>query len=112
MINTAYSILANLTPDALDILRPVACSGQELTLDERGLFATACVKQLRYSCKIISLAECHPRLLGNKALTTTAFRRRVQAELFAKCTAIIQILNEHLIRSTQSHESLVFFRKM
>ncbi|KAJ7913065.1 14-3-3 domain-containing protein [Mycena leptocephala] len=99
----------------LEILRPVACSDQELTLDERTLFASACgnlVKRLRYSCKATSLVESHPGLPGDRTVITTAYRQRVQGELFANCTDVIQILQDHLMKSTQSRESLVFFRKM
>ncbi|KAJ7714707.1 14-3-3 domain-containing protein [Mycena olivaceomarginata] len=99
----------------LEILRPVACSDQELTLDERTLFASACgnlVKRLRYSCKATPLVESHQELPGDRTLITTAYRQRVQGELLANCTDVIQILQDHLMKSTQSGESLVFFRKM
>ncbi|KAJ7919983.1 14-3-3 domain-containing protein [Mycena leptocephala] len=104
-----------LYQDTLEILRPVAYSGQELTLDERRLFATACgimVKRLRHSCKIISLIESHKDVRGRKAGMTTEYRQHVEAELFAKCKDILQILEDHLIPSAQSNESLVFYRKM
>ncbi|KAJ7851930.1 14-3-3 domain-containing protein, partial [Mycena olivaceomarginata] len=60
--------------DTLEILRLVACSDQELTLDERTLFASACgnlVKRLRYSCKATTLVESHPELPGSETFTDT-----------------------------------------
>ncbi|KAJ7850782.1 14-3-3 domain-containing protein [Mycena olivaceomarginata] len=90
-----------MLPDTLEILRLVACSDQELTLDERTLFASACgnlVKRLRYSCKATTLVESHPELPGDRTVITTAYRQRVQGELLANCTDVIQILQDHLIK--------------
>ncbi|KAJ7936301.1 14-3-3 domain-containing protein [Mycena leptocephala] len=87
---------------------------QELTLDERTLFASACgnlVKRLRYSCKATSLVESHPELPGDRTVITTAYRQRVHKDGHGS-RVHPRILQDHLMKSTQSRESLVFFRKM
>ncbi|KAJ7491539.1 14-3-3 protein, partial [Mycena galericulata] len=40
------------------------------------------------------------------------YRQRVQVELFAKCKDVLHLLEDHLIPSARSNESLVFYEKM
>uniref|UniRef100_A0A0G4FI76 14-3-3 domain-containing protein n=1 Tax=Chromera velia CCMP2878 TaxID=1169474 RepID=A0A0G4FI76_9ALVE len=100
-----------------DFMKSVASMGDELTVEERNLLSVAyknAVGARRASWRIISSVEQKEKSKGNSTQLTFAeeYRKKVEAELNGICDAILELLDKHLIPSSSSGESKVFYYKM
>ena len=98
-------------------MKEVAKLGGELTVDERNLLSVAyknVVGNRRASWRIISSIEQKEESKGNEGQVTLIkeYRQKIEAELAKICDDILEVLDNHLIKSAQSGESKVFYHKM
>ncbi|GLJ32114.1 hypothetical protein SUGI_0646640 [Cryptomeria japonica] len=90
---------------------------EELTVEERNLLSVAyknVIGARRASWRIISSIEQKEESRGNEDHVTMIrdYRAKVEAELTKICDGILRLLDTHLIPSSTSGESKVFYLKM
>jgi 14-3-3 protein epsilon len=102
--------------DMVEIIRRVASSDQELTVEERNLLSVAYkyfIGARRASWRIVSSTEQKEESKGNEAQVSIikGYREKIEYELTTICEDVLNFLNKHLA-SAASGESRVFYHKM
>ncbi|MBO8589745.1 14-3-3 family protein, partial [Staphylococcus aureus] len=90
---------------------------EELTVEERNLFSVAyknAIGARRASWRIISSIEQKEESRGNEdhVAIIKDYRGKIEQELSKICDGILRLLESHLIPSSTSAESKVFYLKM
>lgn len=90
---------------------------EELTVEERNLLSVAyknVIGARRASWRIISSIEQKEESRGNDehVVSIKEYRAKVEAELTKICDSILRLLDSHLIPSSTTGESKVFYLKM
>merc|ERR1712225_35431 len=103
--------------EMVEAMKKVATTDVELTVEERNLLSVAyknVIGARRASWRIISSIEQKEESKGNEEHVERirAYRARVEAELQKICADILDILDHHLIPSSTTGESRVFYYKM
>ena len=98
-------------------MKVVASADVELTVEERNLLSVAyknVIGARRASWRIVTSIEQKEESKGNESQVTLIkeYRQKIEAELAKICDDILEVLDEHLIKSAQSGESKVFYHKM
>jgi len=98
-------------------MKSVAGLDVELTVEERNLLSVAyknVIGARRASWRIVSSIEQKEENKGNAGHVTRIkeYRTQVEAELTQICNDILAVLDEHLIPSSTTGESKVFYYKM
>lgn len=94
-----------------------AVENEELTVEERNLLSVAfknVIGARRASWRIISSIEQKEEAKGSEehVAAIKEYRSKVEAELSTICDTILKLLDSHLIPSSTSGESKVFYLKM
>lgn len=103
--------------EMVESMKSVAKLDLELTVEERNLLSVAfknVVGARRASWRIISSIEQKEDNKGNKKQVERVreYRQKVEKELLDVCNDILSVLSDHLIPSSTSVESKVFYYKM
>jgi len=103
--------------EMVEATKKVAELNVELTVEERNLLSVAyknVVGARRASWRIISSIEQKEENKGNETNVRRIkdYRKKVEEELAKICLDILNVLDKHLIASSQSSESKVFYYKM
>jgi len=103
--------------EMVEAMKKVAKLDVELTIEERNLLSVAyknVIGARRASWRIISSIEQKEDNKGNSAHVARIkeYRSKVEAELANICNDILSVLDQHLIPSSASGESKVFYYKM
>lgn len=98
-------------------MKNVASADQELSVEERNLLSVAyknVIGARRASWRIVTSIEQKEESKGNEGQVglIKEYRQKIEAELAKICEDILEVLDEHLIKSAQSGESKVFYHKM
>ena len=98
-------------------MKNVASADLELTVEERNLLSVAyknVIGARRASWRIVTSIEQKEESKGNESQVglIKEYRQKIEAELAKICEDILEVLDEHLIKSAQSGESKVFYHKM
>jgi 14-3-3 protein epsilon len=98
-------------------MKVVASADVELTVEERNLLSVAyknVIGARRASWRIVTSIEQKEESKGNESQVTLIkeYRQKIEAELAKICDDILEVLDDHLIKSAQSGESKVFYHKM
>jgi len=98
-------------------MKEVAELDQELTIEERNLLSVAyknIIGARRASWRIVSSIESKEEAKSSsKTLPAIKeYREKIEAELAKICQDILDVLDQHLIKSAESGESKVFYHKM
>ncbi len=98
-------------------MKNVASADQELSVEERNLLSVAyknVIGARRASWRIVTSIEQKEESKGNESQVALIkeYRQKIEAELAKICEDILEVLDEHLIKSAQSGESKVFYHKM
>jgi 14-3-3 protein epsilon len=101
----------------VDSMKKVAKLDVELTVEERNLLSVGyknVIGARRASWRIMSSIEQKEEAKGNEvnAKRIRDYRHKVETELSKICDDILNIIDEHLIPSSSSGESMVFYYKM
>ena len=118
-LNGASAVIMGLPwyAEMVDAMKKVANMDVELSVEERNLFSVGyknVVGTRRASWRILSSIEQKEESKGNElnANRIKEYRKKVETELSNICSDIMMILDEHLIPSTSSAESSLFYYKM
>jgi 14-3-3 protein epsilon len=100
-----------------DAMKKVAQLNEELSVEERNLLSVAyknVVGSRRASLRIISSIEQKEESRGKEDHLNKArqYRKKVEKELTEICDDILSVLDKHLIPTSSSAESKVFYYKM
>jgi 14-3-3 protein epsilon len=103
--------------EMVESMKSVAKLNLELTVEERNLLSVAyknVIGARRASWRIISSIEQKEESKGNEQHVTRIkdYRSKVEKELQGICQDILDILDQHLIPSSTTGESRVFYQKM
>ncbi|CAG7941801.1 unnamed protein product [Penicillium nalgiovense] len=103
--------------EMVENMKVVASADVELTVEERNLLSVAyknVIGARRASWRIVTSIEQKEESKGNESQVTLIkeYRQKIEAELAKICDDILEVLDEHLIKSAQSGESKVFYHKM
>lgn len=103
--------------EMVEFMKKVAKLDVELTVEERNLLSVAyknVIGARRASWRILSSIEQKEESKGNEANVKRIkdYRQRVDEELSKICHDILTIIDEHLIPSSGTGESSVFYYKM
>lgn len=103
--------------EMVESMKKVAKLDVELTVEERNLLSVAyknVIGARRASWRIISSIEQKEENKGNTSHVERIkeYRRKVEKELGGICDDILSVLDEHLIPSSTTGESKVFYYKM
>jgi len=103
--------------EMVDSMKKVAKLDVELTVEERNLLSVGyknVIGARRASWRIMSSIEQKEEAKGNEvnAKRIREYRHKVETELSKICDDILNIIDEHLIPSSSSGESTVFYYKM
>ncbi|XP_047330351.1 14-3-3-like protein C isoform X3 [Impatiens glandulifera] len=103
--------------EMVETMKKVAKLDIELTVEERNLLSVGyknVVGSRRASWRILSSIEQREEARGNEinVKRIKEYRQIVESELSTICSDIMTIIDEHLIPSSSSGESSVFFYKM
>jgi len=98
-------------------MKNVAAADQELSVEERNLLSVAyknVIGARRASWRIVTSIEQKEESKGNESQVglIKEYRQKIEAELAKICMDILEVLDEHLIKSAASGESKVFYHKM
>jgi len=101
----------------VECMKNVASADQELSVEERNLLSVAyknVIGARRASWRIVTSIEQKEESKGNEGQVglIKEYRQKIEAELAKICEDILEVLDEHLIKSAQSGESKVFYHKM
>lgn len=95
-------------------MKKVAELDVELTIEERYLLSIAhknVINAKRAAWRVVMHME-NQEDKPNRILKARAYRQKVENELKQVCRDMLKILDNHLIPSSQTGESKVFFYKM
>ncbi|KAJ5601917.1 14-3-3 family protein ArtA [Penicillium lagena] len=103
--------------EMVENMKVVASADVELTVEERNLLSVAyknVIGARRASWRIVTSIEQKEESKGNESQVTLIkeYRQKIEAELAKICDDILEVLDDHLIKSAQSGESKVFYHKM
>ncbi|XP_010259579.1 PREDICTED: 14-3-3-like protein GF14 iota [Nelumbo nucifera] len=103
--------------EMVECMKKVAKLDLELTVEERNLLSVGyknVIGARRASWRIMSSIEQKEESKGNEqnVKMIKAYRQKVEEELSKICNDILTIIDEHLIPSSGSGESTVFYYKM
>jgi 14-3-3 protein epsilon len=103
--------------EMVENMKVVASADVELTVEERNLLSVAyknVIGARRASWRIVTSIEQKEESKGNESQVTLIkeYRQKIEAELAKICDDILEVLDQHLIPSSQSGESKVFYHKM
>jgi len=103
--------------EMVEAMKKVAKQDVELTVEERNLLSVAyknVIGARRASWRIISSIEQKEENKGNEnhVKRIKEYRNKVEAELSGICQDILNVLDKHLIPSSTTGESKVFYYKM
>jgi 14-3-3 protein epsilon len=103
--------------EMVQAMKNVAQLNVELTVEERNLLSVAyknVVGARRASWRIISSIEQKEKSKENEANVARirSYSKKVEKELADICHDVLRVLDEHLIKSSTSDESKVFYYKM
>jgi 14-3-3 protein epsilon len=103
--------------EMVDAMKKVAKLDVELTVEERNLLSVAyknVIGARRASWRIISSIEQKEENKGNEnhVKRIKEYRNKVEKELSDICHDILNVLDQHLIASSATGESKVFYYKM
>lgn len=101
----------------VEAMKKVAKLDVELTVEERNLVSVGyknVIGARRASWRILSSIEQKEEAKGNEqnVKRIKEYRQRVEDELAKICNDILSVIDEHLIPSSTSGESTVFYYKM
>ncbi|TXG52787.1 hypothetical protein EZV62_021956 [Acer yangbiense] len=111
-------LLSNLrTVEMVEAMKKVAKLDVELTVEERNLVSVGyknVIGARRASWRILSSIEQKEEAKGNEQHVKRIkdYRQRVEDELAKICNDILSVIDDHLIPSSTSGESTVFYYKM
>ena len=103
--------------EMVDFMKRVAALKVELTVEERNLLSVAyknVTGSRRASWRIVSSIEQKEENKGNADHVNRikSYRHKIEKELAEICQDILDVLDKHLIPSSESGESKVFYYKM
>lgn len=102
--------------DMLECMKKVTLIGQELSIEERNLFSIACkncVGSHRTSWRALSTIEKNEEAKGPQNLKLLRdYKEKIESELTDSCNDILTLIENYLIKSSDSPENKVFFLKM
>ena len=103
--------------EMVENMKNVASADQELSVEERNLLSVAyknVIGARRASWRIVTSIEQKEESKGNESQVglIKEYRQKIEAELAKICEDILEVLDNHLIKSAQSGESKVFYHKM
>jgi 14-3-3 protein epsilon len=103
--------------EMVESMKNVAKMNQELTVEERNLLSVAyknVIGARRASWRIISSIEQKEESKGQEKYVSSIqeYRKKVENELTQICNDILNVLDQHLIPSSTTAESQVFYYKM
>ena len=98
-------------------MKIVASEDRDLTVEERNLLSVAyknVIGARRASWRIVTSIEQKEESKGNSTQVglIKEYRQKIEAELAKICEDILEVLDQHLIKSAKSGESKVFYHKM
>lgn len=101
----------------VEAMKKVAKLDVELTVEERNLVSVGyknVIGARRASWRILSSIEQKEETKGNEqnARRIKDYRQRVEDELAKICSDILSVIDNHLIPSSSTGESTVFYYKM
>ena len=107
----------NLITEMVEEMKNVAAADQELSVEERNLLSVAyknVIGARRASWRIVTSIEQKEESKGNESQVglIKEYRQKIEAELAKICEDILDVLDQHLIKSATSGESKVFYHKM
>ena len=110
-------LLIDSVTEMVECMKNVASADQELSVEERNLLSVAyknVIGARRASWRIVTSIEQKEESKGNEGQVglIKEYRQKIEAELAKICEDILEVLDEHLIKSAQSGESKVFYHKM
>lgn len=113
---TTMSLVITLT-EMVESMKKVAMLDIDLTVEERNLLSVGyknVVGARRASWRILTSIEQKEESRGNEqnVKRIKEYRHKVETELTNICTDIMRVIDEHLIPSSSSGESTVFYYKM
>jgi 14-3-3 protein epsilon len=117
-IGRAISLLIrSMISEMVENMKNVASADQELSVEERNLLSVAyknVIGARRASWRIVTSIEQKEESKGNESQVglIKEYRQKIEAELAKICEDILEVLENHLIKSAQSGESKVFYHKM
>jgi 14-3-3 protein epsilon len=108
-----YFIVAEM----VEAMKTVAKLDVELTVEERNLVSVGyknVIGARRASWRILSSIEQKEEARGNElnAKRIKEYRQRVEDELAKICNDILSVIDKHLLPSSSTGESTVFYYKM
>jgi 14-3-3 protein epsilon len=103
--------------EMVEAMKRVAKQDVELTVEERNLLSVAyknVIGARRASWRIVSSIEQKEENKGNESHVKRIkeYRNKIEAELTGICNDILSVLDNHLIPSSTTGESKVFYYKM
>merc|ERR1711916_328762 len=103
--------------DMVNYMKVVAGMGKDLSVEERNLLSVAyknVTGSRRASWRILSSIEQKEENKGNADHVNRikSYRNKIEKELAEICQDILDVLDKHLIPSSESGESKVFYDKM
>lgn len=112
-----YSVTDVFPTEMVENMKNVASADQELSVEERNLLSVAyknVIGARRASWRIVTSIEQKEESKGNESQVglIKEYRQKIEAELAKICEDILEVLDDHLIKSAQSGESKVFYQKM
>ena len=112
-----FGVLTCYLIEMVECMKNVASADQELSVEERNLLSVAyknVIGARRASWRIVTSIEQKEESKGNESQVglIKEYRQKIEAELAKICEDILEVLDEHLIKSAQSGESKVFYHKM
>lgn len=101
----------------VEAMKKVAKLDVELTVEERNLVSVGyknVIGARRASWRILSSIEQKEDAKGNEqnAKRIKEYRQRVEDELAKICNDILSVIDDHLLPSSSTGESAVFYHKM
>ena len=101
----------------VECMKNVASADVELSVEERNLLSVAyknVIGARRASWRIVTSIEQKEESKGNESQVglIKEYRQKIEAELAKICEDILEVLDDHLIKSAQTGESKVFYHKM
>lgn len=101
----------------VEAMKTVAKLDVELTVEERNLVSVGyknVIGARRASWRILSSIEQKEEARGNElnAKRIKEYRQRVEDELAKICNDILSVIDKHLLPSSSTGESTVFYYKM
>lgn len=106
-----------VVPEMVEAMKAIAKMDVELTVEERNLVSVGyknVIGARRASWRILSSIEQKEESKGHEqnVKRIKTYRQRVEDELTKICSDILSVIDEHLVPSSTTGESTVFYYKM